>query len=232
MKNMFSFLKTDDSYRQEVSKYGPVDGILAIAVFILVMIAYYWMGFLQANKNIYLGVPVNLFFIALCAGLAILRKGGIGSLGFKKKHAKASSILGLAVGLIVVLGNSAASLTGGASFSPIGTIVSRFFYYLFVISLMEEVVFRGYIQSRIFGLVRNNWAATILGAVMFVLMHIPYQMGAAGIDLYTFVQNNWAWFGLLFMWHLVFTYLFRKYNSIYAPMLFHALMDWGNILFV
>ncbi len=231
MKNLISFFKTDDSYQQEVSIYRPIDGILAIAVFVLVMIAYYWMGLLQANRNIYLGVPVNLFFIVLCILLAILRKNGITSLGFKKKHAKASLLLGLVVGLMVVLGNGAISLGSGASFSPIGLIVSRFFYYLVVISLMEEIVFRGYIQSRIFGLVRNNWAATILSAVMFMLMHIPYQLGAAGMGLIAFTQSNWLWLVLVFMWHMVFTYLFRKYNSIYAPTLFHALMDWGNILF-
>jgi membrane protease YdiL (CAAX protease family) len=232
MKNLIHLFKTDDSYRREVIKYGKADGILAIAVFILVMIAYYWMGALQANRNIYLGVPVNLFFIALCIVLALLKKEGLCSLGFKKKHAKASALLGLAVGLMMVIGNGAVSLASGASFAPIGLIVSRFFYYLVVISLMEEVVFRGYIQSRIFGLVRSNWAATLLGAVLFMLMHIPYQMGAAGMDLISFTQNNWLWLVLVFLWHFVFTYLFRKYNSIYAPTLFHALMDWGNILFV
>ncbi|KLU59067.1 CAAX amino terminal protease self- immunity [Peptococcaceae bacterium CEB3] len=232
MNRLIKLFRTDRSYREEVSKYGISDGLLALGVFAALMVLYYFAGVYQATKKIYLGVPVNLLFIALCVFLAVIRKDGIRSLGFKRKQAAKSVLTGLALGILIVLVDAVVSLAHGSRLAPFGTIVWRFFYYLMIIALMEEVVFRGYIQSRLFGLVRNNVAATILAAIMFVLMHIPYQMGAAGVNWLTFCQNNGIWFVFLFMWHMVFTYLFRKYNSVFAPTLMHALMDWGNILFI
>ena len=232
MNKLVNFFKTDPSYKQEVSRYKPADGVLAVMVFIVLMLFYYLMGLLQAKANIYLGVPVNLLFIALCAFLVLIRKNGLTSLGFKKKNAGKSALTGLVLGVLLILGNAFIRLSGGQTFAPVDVIISKFFYFLVVIALMEEVVFRGYIQSRLFGLLRHNAVATGVAGILFTLMHIPYQMGAAGQDLVTFCQNNWWWFITLFIWHLVFTYLFRRFNSILAPTIFHALMDWSNILFV
>ena len=67
---------------------------------------------------------------------------------------------------------------------------------------------------------------------MFVLMHFPYQLGARDMDLITFISDNVFWFGLLFLYHLLFTWLFRKYNSIIAPVIVHTMMNWGSCLFI
>jgi uncharacterized protein len=232
MKKLIQAFKTDKSYQKEVSKYGLTDGILAIAFYIILMLAYYLLGLYQATTKIYLGGPVNLTLTALCILLVVLRKNGIKSLGFKKEHAIESLITGLALGILIVLCNVVVGLANKNVFAPIGTILSKFFYYMVIISLTEELIFRGYIQSRIFGLIHNNAAATILVAIMFVLMHIPYHLSVAKISLFQFCQDNGIWFVSLFIWHLVFTYLYRKYNSILASTIFHALMDWSNILFI
>ncbi len=232
MSRLVQFFKTDAAYKQEVSRYKPADGILALAVFVLLMVLYYVMGVLQAGAGIYLGVPMNLFFIALCILLVIIRKDGLTSLGFKQKNAGKSALAGLALGAAAIAVNAAVGLGGGGALAPFGVIASKFFYFLIVIALSEEIVFRGYIQTRLFGLIRNNAAATIAAGVLFTLMHIPYQMGAAGLDLAAFCRENWWWFLTLMAWHLVFTYLYRRFNSILAPTVFHALMDWSNILFV
>jgi hypothetical protein len=232
MNRLIKLLQTDESYQQEVSRYGKTDGIIAIALFVLLMLVYYWLGSYQANTGIYLGVPVNLSFIALCLVLTFLRKQGISSLGFRRAKAGRSALTGLILGILLVLGNVVFGLGGGSIWAPVEIIITKFVYYLVIIALTEEIVFRGYIQTRIFGLLRSNITATLLAAVMFTLSHIPYQMAAAGMNLSAFLQTNGVWFIFLLIWHLVFTYLYRKYNSILAPTLFHALMDWGNSLFV
>lgn len=231
MKKLFAALQTDPSYRRETARYGLADGLLAVFVYLLTMAAYYAIGAYQAATGKYTGIPVNLALTALCILLAVLKKDGIGSLGFRKKHAVPAAVTGLALGLALALFSVITGLAGGNAFSPASKIVSKFFYYLIVIALTEEVVFRGYIQSRLFGLIHNNAGATALAALMFVSMHIPYHMSAAHDTLLSFCAGNWAWFITLFVWHLVFTYLYRRFNSILAPTLFHALMDWSNILF-
>ena len=99
MSRLIKFFKTDATYKQEVSRYKPTDGILALAVFVLLMVLYYFMGVLQAGTGIYLGVPVNLFFIALCVLLVFIRKDGLTSLGIKQKNAGKSALTGLALGV-------------------------------------------------------------------------------------------------------------------------------------
>lgn len=232
MNKLVRFFQTDESYQKEVSRYGIIDGMIAIALYLVLMTLYYGMGLYQAKTNIYLGDPVSLFLIALCILIVILRKDGIKSLGFRKKYAKKSIIMGLILGILIVLGNVAVGITNGNTFAPVGTILLKFFYYLIIISLTEEVIFRGYIQSRIFGLVHNNALATILVAIMFVLSHIPYHLSVSKMNLVQFCQSNALWFVSVFILHLVFTYLYRKYNSIFASTIVHALMDWSNDLFV
>ena len=143
-----------------------------------------------------------------------------------------SIILGFVLGIFLVVGNIAVGLENGKNFAPIQTILLNVFYYLFIISLSEEMIFRGFIQSRIFGLVHNNLLTTILVAIMFILSHIPYHMSAEKMTLLQFCQHNGTWFISLFVLHLFLTYLYRKYNSIFASTVFHALMDWSNGLFM
>lgn len=233
MDRIFQFFKTDESYRKEVSRYGVIDGVIAVLLYGVLMAAYYWMGSYQARTHIYLGDPVSLLLVALCVGIALLRKDGIKSLGFSRRHAMASIITGLVLGIVTALCNAAVGIAQGAGhFASVGTLLVRFCYYLFIIALSEEVIFRGYIQSRIFGLLHNNALATAATAVMFMLSHIPYHLSVSKMSLLAFCRSNAAWFVSVFILHLIFTYLYRKYNSIFASTIFHALMDWSNELFV
>ena len=49
-------------------------------------------------------------------------------------------------------------------------------YYLFYISLIEEILFRGFIQNYLFGLKCNKYLVFLIGALMFSIMHLPFQM--------------------------------------------------------
>ena len=97
MDRLLQLFRTDESYQKGVSKYGIMDGIIAIALYIFLMIAYYLMGLYQANTNIYLGDPVSLLLIALCILAVVLRKDGIQSIGFQKKNADTKNILQLVI---------------------------------------------------------------------------------------------------------------------------------------
>ena len=229
-KQLFLF-RTDETYLKEVSHYKKADGVLALTVFVILMAVYYLAGQLR-DLPFDAGIPVNLFFIALCVMLALLRRQGIGSLGLKRKNAGKSFFLGLVPGLLILLFYILQGLVNRRVFAPAGTISGNFFYYLIVIAFMEELVFRGYIQSRMFGLIKNNALSTAVTGVMFVLMHFPYQLGARDMDLITFISDNVFWFGLLFLYHLLFTWLFRKHNLIIAPVIVHTMMNWGSYLFI
>ena len=98
------------------------------------------------------------------------------------------------------------------------------FYYFVVIGLAEEIIFRGYIQTRIYGLIKKDVPAIAMTGVLFYAMHLPYQMPVNGMQL------SLINFAIMFALHIVMNFLHRKYNSLAAPMVFHGLLDWGGAL--
>ena len=98
------------------------------------------------------------------------------------------------------------------------------FYYFIVIALPEEVVFRGYIQTRIYGLIKQDILAIIVTGFLFYAMHLPFQIPVNGM------QINIINMAIMLVLHFVMNFLYKKYNSLTAPTIFHGLLDWGGDL--
>jgi uncharacterized protein len=62
-------------------------------------------------------------------------------------------------------------------------------------------------------------------------MHIPFQMGVSHMNFLSYISNNFITLIFTFGWHIVFNFMYAKYNSIAAPTIFHTIMDWSNDLF-
>ena len=227
-----NFFETDESYKEQAARYGKKDAMMAIVIWGVVMGFYYLMGQLYATKGVYIGVYINIVLASLCISLVMIRKEKITTLGFTKNNAVKSIVLGSILGILIVIGNNVMNIVEGSQLAPPQNIAINFFYYMLVISLVEEIIFRGYIQTRIYGLVKKSIFTIILGGILFMLMHIPFQMGYAKMGLFAYVQLNWITLIFTFIWHIVFDFLYRKYNTIYTPTIFHGLMDWANYLFL
>jgi len=138
------FFKTDDSYQEKITAYGKQDAMLALVLWGVVMVTYYCMGQLYANKGIYIGIFLNIALAGLTILFVVLRKEKSSTIGFTKKNAVKSMLLGCILGMIIVLINSTVNLAAGRSLAPLQNIILNFVYYMFIISLAEEVIFRGY----------------------------------------------------------------------------------------
>lgn len=114
-----------------------------------------------------------------------------------------------------------------ASEVALGNAISAFVFYIFFLGLGEELLFRGYIQSRLnaaFGTpfqfygVHGGWGIVIT-AVLFGLMHV--------LNLGSLVIGNWQltwWWGFwTFVGGLVFGFVREKTGSIVASTLLHGL---------
>ncbi len=224
--------KTDRAYQEQIAGYGRKDGLLAVVVWIAVMAVYYAMGQLYAAKGVYLGVYVNSALVVLCLALVLIRKEKPASIGLTRVKAVKSIVVGCVLGVIIVGANNAMNMVQGRSLAPLHDMALDFVYYMAVISLAEEVIFRGYIQTRLYGLVKNPVAAIMLGGIFFMLMHIPFQMGYAQMGWLAYIQLNSITLILTFFWHILFDFLYRKYNTIYTPAIFHGFLNWSNHLFL
>lgn len=111
--------------------------------------------------------------------------------------------------------------------SRLGNAASAIVYYLFFVGFGEELMFRGYIQSRLnaaFGKpfkfigVNYGWGILIASA-FFGLMHVLNIGSLVGGRL----ELTWWWGFWTFFGGLVFGYVREKSGSIIAPAILHGL---------
>lgn len=232
MKSIKSFFETDSLYKEMVSKYTHVDGIASIIFYALLMGVYYIMGVIYDTKNIYLGNQINIILSVICIIYVLARSHKLSSIGFSKRNFDKSLIMGLVAGGIILIIQLLLGVIAGRQFSPVSKLMTKFIYFLITIGLTEEIIFRGLIQTRIYGIVKKPKTAILLTAFMFMSMHIPFQMGAAHMGFFEYIFNNFITLIFTFGWHLVFNFMYSKYNSIVGPTIFHAIMNWSNYLFL
>ncbi len=225
------FFKIDNTYFEGVSQYNRKDAIIAIIIYLVIMMAYYIMGLIYMKKGLYIGIEVNVGLAILCFLAIKLRKQSLSSIGFTKRNFKKSMLLGLILGLIVLIANNLGNVIGGNEIRSLSILMEKFVYFLLVIALVEEIIFRGYLQTRIYGIIKKRIPSILIISFLFMIMHIPFQMGYANMNFITYIANNWITLCFTFLWHIIFNFLYMKYNSIIAPTIFHGFLDWSNYIF-
>ncbi len=215
----------NDTYKEMIQHYTKTDGILAITMYVLLMFIYYFMGVLYIQKQLYLGIPVNLLLIVACIILVLVRKQKLFSIGFTLKNIGKSLMTGVVLGIIFsFFMNVLPNILAGGKIISVNQALYNIFYYFIIISLTEEVILRGYIQTRMYGLIKNDSLAVIVTGFMFYTMHLPFQMPVNGM------QINLINMVVMVAIHFVINLLYRKYNSLVGPTVFHGLLDWGGDL--
>ncbi len=103
-------------------------------------------------------------------------------------------------------------------------------YYLSV-AVCEEIVFRGYIGTRIYGLIKKRWLAVTIVGLLFIIMHFPYRMIAYGMTLSDLAIKKFSWLIDLFITHLVLNFIYLKTNSLYGAIIPHWMSNFAyNII--
>ena len=77
--------------------------------------------------------------------------------------------------------------------------------------VVEELIFRGYLQPRLEIVFKNSWAAIIVSALLFGLLHITYGT-LSNVVIPIFI-------GLVFAWY------YKKYRNIKVLIACHFLID-------
>jgi CAAX protease family protein len=143
-------------------------------------------------------------------------------LGWLLKRKPTRSENGTMVGAVLLVAGS--RLTGQ---SPLGHAIPSFVFYIFFLGLGEELLFRGYIQSRLniawgrpFQFCGVNWGwGIIITSLIFGLMHV--------LNIYSLVMGHWQlqpWWGFwTFFGGLVLGFIREKTGSIVASTILHGL---------
>ena len=158
------------------------------------------------------------------------------ALRYSRQHASDIAITGKSLGRNVAFGTlvSVAFIVFFSVLSPF--LAGRYagfteatLYLLFsyvIIGLGEELVFRGYIQTR---LVANN--GSIIGITTSTALYALYN-----VPLGFFCYGGNVWLALVYgAWRLssglVYGYVFHRSQSIVPPIIVHIFLVWGGLLF-
>ena len=223
---MLKIIKTNKEYNENIRKCDKKDGMLAILLFTILIVMYALLGILYKNNSFIkdnikiIACLFNLLLITITFLFVKLRKQGLETIGLKGRW-KLSIILGGVLSLFYFYCNCLDHLINGEKLISITSIFFLMIYFL-LIAICEEFVFRGFIGTRLNGLIKNKYIVVLITGLLFVIMHFPYRMTAANMSLSDF---DIGWLIDLFIFHLVMNFIYMKTNSIYGSIIPHWISD-------
>lgn len=224
----------DSRYKKEVLKYGKKDAIIALCAYVLLIVFvlgvehFYIERFVETVQQAQIIRILRSVLVAIIVFAIVLsRKQGLRSIGIRKEKLWPALRLGLLFVPIPLLINVVLPLIlygNGVEFRPLGHIVymlATFFFY----AAWEDILFVGFLQTRIYGLFKTDKAAISVVAVLFSLPHITVGLatGGLGLDISSLVMYL---VGLFFM-HQMFVLLFKRHFSLLTVVVVHTITNWS-----
>lgn len=221
MKKIF---EVPDSYRSLVNSFEKVDAFIAIVIFALYCIDMALSGilanYISDNEITYIGGVTNLVFVGIVLFILKIRKQGLETIGLRKGNIKLSLIMGITLAVISFFCNCLSNvLIDKQSFIPIKEIMIYILYF-FTVGLAEEVMFRGYIETRLHGYTKRIYLDILLTGVLFMLMHFPFRIVAYNMS-FTDLITNVPYMLDLFITHLILSFIRIKSDSLYGAIIPH-----------
>ncbi|MCL2854465.1 MAG: CPBP family intramembrane metalloprotease [Defluviitaleaceae bacterium] len=182
----------------------------------------------QLMTNLQGQVMVMLFQIACLAvtiAVVLIRKQSLASIGIHKQNLRPALRLGLLFSIIPLGASLLPGLVGGWSFFPLWQILFNLLLSL-VSATYQDTTYIGFVQTRVYGLFKNGKLAIIVVAILFALMHLPFQIITQG-------ANFWGLHVILMvaLWalgHWVFLAVFRKYFSLIPAIFVHTMINFSQ----
>ena len=220
-------------YKQEVQKFGKKDGIIAIGVFLVYIITA--MAFvalrgilsLSWQLNVLFTIATTTFQAGIVFAIVLRNKQGLASIGLHKGKLWPAVRLGLLVSLIpIVFSAVLPGIYGGFNELLIGTLlvnlVTTFFF-----AAHEDVVFVGFIQTRLYGFFKTDKVAITVGAILFALMHIPLWLMVGNFDSNNLLLGIGLNFMGWFLMHFIFVSVFKKHYSLAPVFILHTIANYS-----
>ena len=198
--------------------------LIAIVYWILYMIGLFVMGVLY-KKGINNYNFIYWFISVIGILIVIIKDKNIMNLGFSKVKIKVNLI----ISVLIIITTFVISVIIGEY--PIQSLIRGSLYYLFYISLLEEILFRGFIQNYLFGLKHNKYIIFIVGALLFSLTHLPFQMYVNNNVSLGYIFEALPQLIFCFAFHLIMCFIIHKRKDITIPTALHYAIDYlQNVL--
>ncbi len=97
----------------------------------------------------------------------------------------------------------------------------------FATAITEELVFRGYIFTRVWKFLKNELTANIVTSVFWALIHVPITIFVWKLDF----SASILYLMLTTIFGMGSAFIFARTKNILSPILLHVLWQWPIILF-
>lgn len=227
------------TYKEEVAQYTKKDAVHALlfGVFLTLMFTAIWGVFMATGlrdsdgRMTITGQVVNIAFLVpmfLITLFVFLKKKGqtLRSIGLHLMDWKKALVVGLffAVVLSMIFDGLVPGLLGGWQMHSAGMVAWLLVMFL-ILAFYEDVMYIGYIQTRIYGLIKNDYLAVFIGGLIFAVTHWPFFITMAIVSGDGFGTDFWGAFAFAtvtwIVMHIIMNTIFRHLRSIITVTLFH-----------
>jgi membrane protease YdiL (CAAX protease family) len=214
---------SDNEYRKSEGKmYTHKEKLyfrIAIIYWMISMVCYGLMGFLyKQNISHYNIIYYFLFF--MCVLIVMIKDKSVENLGFTKENIKINLLIAFCIVVLTII------ISILISQYPLNRLMKGALYYLLYISLMEEIIYRGFIQNYLFGLKLNKCWIFVIGALLFSLMHLPFQMYVNNNVSFEYIIDALPQLAFTCVFHLVMCFITYKRKDITIPVALHFATDY------
>ena len=223
-----TIFKVPDSYCNQVKQFGKIDALLAMILFLLYCVDMALAGILSQYVSVsqitYIGGLTNLLFVGIVLLMLKVRKQGLDTIGLRKGNIKLSLIMGIFLAFILFFCNCLSNIWFAQQTFIATKEIAVYILYFFTVGLVEEVMFRGYIETRLHGFTGRICLDVTLTGILFLLMHFPFRMVAYHMSFWHLITNA-SYMMDLFMTHLVLSFIRIRSDSLYGAIIPHWISD-------
>lgn len=217
----------NSQYKNSLKGYDKKDGIKALLTYCLIMCSAFFQGWLYTtNVNVFvlnssqIWLPVMITVVFLC--FFFYHKENIRSIGIHADHIWNSIGLGLAGGFLLLAIQTALYMCQGKSVSFTSPRLLNWIIFLFA-AFEEEILFRGYIQTRLSGLISSQWIVGIINSVLFLSIHYPVRWVVSGTIYFNALSAVYI-ISLLAL-HFFCDAVYKRTNCLWGAVLLHIIYN-------
>ena len=214
-------------YKSNLRKYEKKDGMKALVTYCLIMCSAFFQGWLYTtNANVFVlnlsQILIPLVLIAVFFCFFYCSKENIRSIGINSDNIKNSIVFGLAGGFVLLVIQTALYIIQGKSVSFINPTLLNWVIFLFA-AFEEEILFRGYIQTRLFGLINGQWIVSIINSVLFLSIHYPVRWIVSGAIFINALSA--VYIVSLLVLHFFCDAVYKRTNCLWGAFLLHVIYN-------
>lgn len=219
------------AYRSSLAGYGVCDSVRAIALYMAFVLLLIVQGRLYTTTLplsiiVSLNVVMPLLALGLTVGCLAVKGEWWASIGVTWKNFGWSCACGVVLAVVLVVGVAVYQLVVERRVTGFGALKATTAAVCLLGAINEELGFRGYIETRLSGVIGRAWVCSLITAILFLLIHYPIYWGVSGVLSFsglTMVRGI-----CILILHFLCDGVYRSTNCIWGAVTLHWLYNLGS----